>query len=224
MVRIERLADNVVLHLGNCREVLPTIGPVNAVLTDPPYGIEEIVGAYGRSGRNIAGDKSLGAMVEALEVLSSTQRDVWLAVFYSCRISPAFFRATQFLSYYGEIIWNKKAPGMGGALRYQHENIALFRIGEPPGLGACFSVLPSYRVGEVHPHQKPVALMQRLCEVVPGRVVLDPFMGSGSTGVAAVQMGRGFVGVEIDAAHFDVACSRIYGALGSRDMFALAAD
>lgn len=61
-----------------------------------------------------------------------------------------------------------------------------------------------------HITQKPLSIVQDLCAVAPtGGLVLDPFMGSGTTGVAALRSGRRFIGVEIEPAHFDVACRRI---------------
>src|SRR5690606_22657747 len=63
--------------------------------------------------------------------------------------------------------------------------------------------------GRQHPNEKPVDLLQRLITKCPEGTVFDPFMGSGSTGVAAVRMGRPFVGVEIDPRYFDIACRRI---------------
>lgn len=110
-------------------------------------------------------------------------------------------------------------PVWGGALRYQHENIALFcKAGARP-LGNTFSILSHYRVGDVHPHEKPVPLMKRLLEIGGGQSILDPFMGSGTTGVAAVQMGREFIGIELERRYFDIACDRIDKAQRQGDFF-----
>ena len=74
-----------------------------------------------------------------------------------------------------------------------------------PGFYECSA--PRKRV---HVTQKPVELLRELLRIVPpGAIVLDPFMGSGTTGVAALQTSRGFVGIELDPAHFDNACERI---------------
>ncbi|MFC6971894.1 DNA methyltransferase [Paraburkholderia dipogonis] len=72
----------------------------------------------------------------------------------------------------------------------------------------------------LHVTQKPLALMRELLRVVPsGAIVLDPFMGSGTTGVAALQTGRGFVGIELDPTHFDNACERINEAHRQGELF-----
>jgi DNA modification methylase len=72
-----------------------------------------------------------------------------------------------------------------------------------------------------HPTQKPLALMKWCVELLPKNVstILDPFMGSGTTGVAAVNLGRKFVGIEIHKPYFDIACKRISDALKQPDMF-----
>ena len=70
-----------------------------------------------------------------------------------------------------------------------------------------------------HPTQKPVALMKWCLGFIGGATILDPFMGSGSTGVAAVQLGRNFIGCEVDAKHFETACKRIEDAQRQGDMF-----
>ena|ERR1035437_9795467 len=215
----EQLSDDVTLYCGDCREVIPTLDKIDAVVTDPPYGIEELVVGYGRTavGKthiNIAGDKNLDCMVEVFELIKRFG-NLWIAAFYSCRISPTFFQATASLDYHGEMVWDKKVLGFGRDIRYQHENVAFFKVGEPELLGSCASVLSYMRAnGEnLHPHEKPVQVMNNICSIVPGKIILDPFMGSGSTGVAAVQLKRGFIGVEFDQKYFDIARKRISEAL-----------
>jgi DNA modification methylase len=73
--------------------------------------------------------------------------------------------------------------------------------------------------GRVHPNEKPVALMVRLIRKCPRNLILDPFMGSGTTGVAAVKLGRAFIGIEIEERYFSIACRRIEEALKQPDLF-----
>jgi len=74
--------------------------------------------------------------------------------------------------------------------------------------------------GKVHPTQKPIELMRWCVDKVPSaQTVLDPFMGSGTTGIAAVKLGRRFIGIEIDQRYFDIACRRIEDAAKQPDMF-----
>lgn len=72
--------------------------------------------------------------------------------------------------------------------------------------------------GRVHPTEKPVPLLQKLVKKLPG-IVLDPFMGSGTTGVACMRLGRRFIGIEIEPRYFDIACKRIDDAQRQGDMF-----
>lgn len=227
MFKTEQLADNVTIYLGNCLEVIPTFGPntFDALVSDPPYGIEDIVGGYGRKqlaevghhDLTIASDKSLDAMTEMLNLVKLFKQNMWLALFYSCRISPQFFQATSMLDYFGEVIWDKKAPGLGSQIRYQHENVGFFTLGNPEPLGTLPSVKTYMPLkGEeksVHPHEKPLPVMHTICSVVPGKVILDPFMGTGSTGAAAVQLKRGFIGIELEQKYFDLARAKINNAL-----------
>jgi DNA modification methylase len=214
------IIGNATLYLGDCRDILPTLGKVDAVVTDPPYGIEDLVGGYGRAGRTIANDRDLTVCHQALKLSAECLDDGYLLAFYSCRVSPSFLGGLPGNTRYaGELIWDKKAPGMGGPLRYQHENIAILTVGAPQPMGAIFSVLPYYRQGVVHPHEKPVDLMKKLLGAFPSETVLDPFMGSGTTGVAAVQMGRKFIGIEREPKYFDIACKRIEQAQRQGDLF-----
>ena len=89
------------------------------------------------------------------------------------------------------------------------------------GMGSvlsCSNVSPASRV---HPTEKPVDLLVTMIDAVPGSVVLDPFMGSGSTGVAAVRAGRSFVGIEINPAHFETACKRVSAEVAKPRLFAV---
>lgn len=111
-------------------------------------------------------------------------------------------------------IWDKQAAGLGTGFRAQHECILHFSIDTPRYHSKSFgNVLRAPRMpsDRDHPTEKPVGLMSALIDVQTeiGTTVLDPFMGSGSTGVAAVSMGRKFVGIEHDPKHFDTACRRI---------------
>lgn len=216
--RVE-VIGSCVLYLGDCLEIMPSLEKVDAVVTDPPYGIEGIVGGYGRAGRTIQNDKDLNTMARAFRLLVEHQRAYWLAAFFSPRVAPAFHDACGWMTWRGEIVWNKKAPGMGAGLRYQHETIGLFSVGEVQPLGSLFSVQDYYRQGDVHPHEKPVGLMRQLLDVIPGHTILDPFAGSGTTIVACARMGKAGVGIELDEDYFNIACKRIREAYSQPDLF-----
>jgi DNA modification methylase len=219
-MRIETIGD-ATLYNGDCLEVIPTLHGIGAVCTDPPYGIEDIVGGYGRAHENIANDKDLSVCMSALQAACRIAPSALWAVFYSPRVRRQFMSSLPSeLHDLGEIIWDKKAPGMGRGIRYQHETVAIFYTGDPkPLLKDTFSVLTHYRSAEQHPHQKPAELMKRLVQCVSAGITLDPFMGSGTTGVACAQMGKKFTGIELDPRYFDIACERIQKAYDQGDMF-----
>ena len=83
----------------------------------------------------------------------------------------------------------------------------------------CPPVQSMAKNGRLHPNQKPLALIERLLRKCPDGAVLDPFMGSGTTGVACVRMGRKFIGIEIDDRYFEIACERISKAVAQPDLF-----
>lgn len=121
------------LYQGDCLEVIPTLGAVDAVVTDPPYGIEDMVGGYGRGGKHrIANDKTLKFALDALNLAGKMFNDIRVISFYSCKVTDDFLSGVIELDYFGEIIWNKKVPGLGANFRYQHENAAIFTKGTPP--------------------------------------------------------------------------------------------
>jgi DNA modification methylase len=219
-MHVVQIGDATLYH-GDCRDIIPLVGRIDSVVSDPPYGIEELVGGYSRSGATIANDKNLDCCFEALNLIAESQTDIRLTVFYSARITDKFFASAGKLgAYVGEIIWDKKAPGMGNPLRYQHENVAIFELGTPAhAMGESFSIIVDMRTPELHPHQKPPILMQQLCNVAGGQTILDPFMGSGSTGVAALRTGRKFIGIELDAKHFATAVARITEANNTPDLW-----
>lgn len=219
-MKVEHLGNRVILYHGDSREILPSLPCVDAVVTDPPYGIQKKASWYGRKRKTIAGDTSLDVCRDVFQLITQHQTNIWLMAFYSCRISPEFFQMACDLDYFGEIIWDKKIIGMGTDIRYQHENIAVFKIGEPIQLNPLASVQSFTRVKSAHPHEKPVQVMDNLCRAVPGQTVLDPFMGSGSTGVAVSGINnRKFIGIEIDQKYFDLACKRISESLKQPQAF-----
>lgn len=235
------------LYLGDCREVLPTLPKVDAVITDPPY----CSGGFSEAGKQAA--KGMGLRSETVRELGWFVNDnmttaglCWLmsSVAGWCRrslkqggtltaftdwrmaghLAPAI-EASGF-RYQNLLVWAKPSAGLGSGFRAQHELALHFSNGTPEYYSASNgNVLSSARVHSSvreHQTQKPVDLIERILETVTdkGHVVLDPFMGSGTTGVAAAQNGRRFIGIELDPANFDIACRRIEDAQRVQDMFA----
>lgn len=216
---------------GDALAVLATLpdATFDAVVTDPPYGTHAPRDGYGRrqkwGGRQaIAGDADLSALAASLPQLRRLLKpDAWLACFCSPKRRDdvgALLRGAG-LRVVGEVVWDKKAPGLGGGIRYRHEAVLLCSFGKPSGRGELHSVIsewvPKGQHGhrqQLHVHEKPVPLVCDLLAYVsgPGDLVLDPFAGSGTTGVACRLLGRRFIGVEVVPAYAETARRRIAGA------------
>jgi hypothetical protein len=124
--------------------------------------------------------------------------------------------------WFGGIVWDKGAPGLGYHIRYQHEDIAVFRVGEPKRpKDALLSIVRGAAMSEEHPHEKPPKILIPLVAWATerGGAILDPFMGSGTTGVACMNLGRKFIGIEIEPKYFDIACERIENSQRQARMF-----
>ncbi|WP_421696901.1 DNA-methyltransferase [Ancylobacter sp.] len=210
-MRVEHIGD-CTLYLGDCRDILPTIGRVDAVVTDPPYGIgrdgkpRSSSRHGGHKGYEFRGwDDGRPSQETFSTILSLASSVVIWGGNYFADLLPA---TSKWLSWDkgqridqadAELAWTS----LSGALRVITLNRAEIN-----------------QDGAVHPTQKPVRLMEwSLAQINASGVVLDPFMGSGSTGVACVRRGCGFVGIERDAEYFDIACERIRKAYAQPDMF-----
>jgi len=133
----------------------------------------------------------------------------WLLAFYAPRKTPEFIASVGPL-WIGEIIWDGCCPGLGYTVRYQHESIAVLRVGNAPRpVAPIISVIREYGEGvDFHPHQKPIALMKKLAAFIAG-TILDPFMGSGTTLRAAKDLGRRAIGIEIEERYCEIAANRL---------------
>ena len=215
MIREERIGD-CRLILGDCLEVMQTLGPVDAVVTDPPYGIAHSSN-YGASwsGRQIANDHDTSARDAALMEARTSS----FLVFGSWkRQHPAGTHTV--------LIWDKgDAAGMGDLSvpwKPNHEEIYVIGKGfsgeRGPGILRHNNVTWESK-GRAHPNAKPVSLMMDLIGKVAGETILDPFMGSGTTLVACAKLGRKGIGIEIDPDYFEIACKRVEDAYRQPDLF-----
>lgn len=206
------------LHHGDCLEILPSIAAasVDAVITDPPYGIKYKNKRHDIRPRQYAemldgdGDQTVGqAVIDSLSV-----QGLPICVFAHHRY-PWVGNWRQWL------VWDKGgAVGGGGDIatcwKFTWELIQVGGFGRLNG-NRDESVL-RYPIGQSsmhhHPTQKPLGLMIYLIEKLtnPGDTILDPFMGSGTTGVACIETGRNFIGIEREPSYFAIAEKRIEAA------------
>ena len=199
--------DGIVIYHGDCQEILPALTGVDVLVTDPPYGI-----AY-FSARKRRDNYARGILGDMDAVLRDWLVGEWdglpALLFGSWRISrPAGTRAV--------LIWDKGgALGMGDlSLPWKLDHEEIYVIGHgwrgSRDTGSVLRVPPEQSLGRDHPHQKPLRLMKMLLEkCLPSWVVLDPFMGSGSTLVAAKQLGRRAIGIEIEERYCEIAAKRL---------------
>lgn len=189
--------------LGDCLEILPTLGPIDSLVCDPPYGM-----SFQSNYRNIQHEKITNDESESLLV--------WATKLKARHSSYVFCRWDNLASVPHPkscITWVKNNWSMGD-LNHEHARqteIVLFYAGEEHRFpdGRPTDVVFSDRTSnENHPTEKPVSLMAKTCSWTIGTVI-DPFMGSGTTGVACLRTGRNFIGIEIDPKHYATACERM---------------
>lgn len=245
-MRVEIIGD-AALYLGDALEVMEGLAPVDAIVTDPPYCSGSVSEAsrtaakgQGLRSENITklgwfvGD-NMGTAGLAMLLRSMAFRGLKILspegsvlVFCDWRMVPNLAPTIESagLRFQNMVVWDKGAMGLGMGFRAQHEIVLHYTAGAPKyhDLGTS-NVIRTGRVTadeREHQTQKPVELMEALLRVVcpPGGAVLDPFMGSGTTGVAATMLGRRFIGIERDPQHFDTACKRIAAAYAQPRLFA----
>ena len=204
MTRIEQIGD-CTLYLGDCREILPTLGKVDAVVTDPPYGI-----GFEYASHDDAPDKWFDLMdqivplcrlaapfvimpccsINRLPWWYENHKPDWIVAWY--KGSPGHLSAVGFNDWEAHVVW-------GRPRRPMHD---------------YFSTECGFDANG-HPCPKPMRYAMWLVSRAAGsdETVLDPFMGSGTTGVACANLGRKFIGIEIEPKYFDIACKRIAAAV-----------
>jgi site-specific DNA-methyltransferase (adenine-specific) len=227
MGRVERIGL-ATLYLGDCREIAPGLERPAAVISDPPYGVSLNTRTVSTN-RHRGGEFGLSGSADFPEVVGD-DAPFDAAAWQDAAAAVVLWGGNHFggmPSASRWLVWDKRCGGapddnadcemawtnVGGPARI-HRQLwrGFFRQGEENAAIAG---------AKEHPTQKPVALMRWCIEqakVPPGGVILDPYMGSGSTGVAAVTMGHPFIGIEIEPRYFDTACRRIEQAQRQPDL------
>lgn len=208
----KRHIGNCTLYLADCASILPTLTKVDAVVTDPPYGIASVwKGGFGRGWAKADSDKEARnawdskrpskSVFASLRAISDYQI-FWGGNYFADMLPPSR----------GWLAWIKPERGFTlseAELAWTNRDTVLrvfdYARSEPD---------------RVHPTQKPVDVMLWCLTAIPkAQVIFDPFMGSGTTGVACVKLGRKFIGIEIDPNYFEIACKRIGEAQRQPDLF-----
>jgi len=209
MTHREEIIGDCRLILGDCRDILPTLSPVDAVVTDPPYGIASTwKGGSGSGWGKAKGEADLrnewddeAPSADFFDLLRSLSREqiIWGGNYFPLPPSRCW------------LVWNKPERNFTLAeaeLAWTNRDNVVRVIDSPRS-----------EAGRLHPTQKPVPVMMWSVDKTKG-TVLDPFMGSGTTGVACVNLGRAFIGIEREPSYFDIACRRIEEAYKQPRLFA----
>lgn len=205
-----RVIGECLCLLGDCAEILPVLPQVDAVITDPPYGISH--------------ESSHGATWQNTTILGDTDtkcRDTILSGFTNVACCGTW-KTPPIAQAHSCIVWDKDFTGMGNLsfpwkpsfeLIYFRGNLWSKRHREPGVLKirkTTWENNPHGNFIRYHPHEKPIELFVNLIEATPvGSLLLDPFAGSFTTGVACVQLGRQFIGIEIDPHYYSIGVKRI---------------
>jgi len=209
------------LYLGDCREILPDLPKVDAVITDPPYGIGADKGKKGstpfKGGKPVQRawhpENNWDNFRPDNDVILMTVNAGRVAIIWGGNYFADLLPAT------GRWLWWDKCQTMPS---YGDGELAWTNLPQttPKKFVLANNKLLADKVERYHPTQKPLQLMQWCISFVPSAdTILDPFMGSATTGVAAVQMGRQFIGIEREKKYFDIACERIQKAVNQGMLF-----
>ena len=218
------------LYQGDCAELLPTLGRVDCIITDPPYSANTHKMAKTNKGAGpgvslITFASLTGEQFDAVMARCIAAADGWVIATCDYKHAARYYEAPEFVRLGAWVKPNPMPqisadrPGQG------FETVLILHSGKSPkkwnrGGGSGVWTFPVHTGAEV-PTQKPLALISAFVSdfTAAGQVIADPFMGSGTTGVAALQNGRGFIGIERDAKHFAIACKRIEQAYAQGQLF-----
>ena len=222
MAEIVTIGD-ATLYLGDCMDILPTLSKVDAVITDPPYGIGEsskkVASRQRKEGGNsaaLADQRDYGEFdwdqkpPEKTLIDAIRDKAQWSALF-----GGNYFELPPTSCW---LVWDKLNGDNDFAdceLAWTNWNKAVRRI-----QWRWNGMIRQGNEERYHPTQKPLGVMKWVIGLCPkSDTIFDPFMGSGTTGVAAIEMGRKFIGIEREPKYFDIACKRIEQATKQEDMF-----
>jgi site-specific DNA-methyltransferase (adenine-specific) len=236
--RIEKIG-NATLYLGDCREIMPTLDAVDHVISDPPYeavtqnkwGVLNGVDYRDFTKDGLRFEAIDGIREDAAKLIAASAQG-WAIVFCQAEGVRAWrdaFAATP-AKYKRALVWvktdampqfNGQGPSVG------HEMMVAVWCGKGHshwnggGRPGTFTYPKNSGGKHEHPTQKPLPLMRQLVALFTdqGQTVLDPFMGSGTTGLAALAEGRSFVGIEVNPKYYEIALQRLAEAIRQPDFF-----
>ncbi len=211
--------DGITIYHGDCRDVMPDLRHtgVDMLLTDPPYASAAATVTTGFAREKWGGnwgDMSLLSLMAA-GVLDQPCFAPEHEVYWFCdqfafaALVPFFFRRYPLVQ---SIVWDKDVLGVGGCYRKQTEFVIYARTSGAPKMAKdrrdLFRLRPNY-ANKQHPSEKPLPLIRHLAEATEWACALDPYMGSGTTLLAAKALGRHAIGIEIEERYCEIAARRL---------------
>jgi site-specific DNA-methyltransferase (adenine-specific)/modification methylase len=210
-MRVEQIGL-ATLYLGDCREIAPTLDRPSAIVTDPPYGLGDKWNGGGGSKRSswrfnpaeakVWDGRPCDGVLPLLQLADHVV--IWGGNYYPLPPSRCW------------LVWDKKQNDQWTTGQAE---LAWTNIDKPVRVFRFAQCEQANEGRKDHPTQKPLALMMWCLKWVGEGTILDPYMGSGTTGVACIKQRRPFVGIEVDPRYFDIACRRIEEAQRQGDMF-----
>lgn len=202
-MRKEVIGDST-LYLGDCWDILPSIGKVCAVVTDPPYGISANKQTLGKGKKEFHRGEDWDESAPDISPLLNIAEKCcfWGGNYFSDKLPVTN----------DWLVWHKVNDGRS----FSECELAWTNFGRQT------RHISHHWGGEEkqHPTMKPLAVMEWSLSFIPdAELILDPFMGSGTTGVAAMIQSKKFIGIERDEKYFEIACERIYDAQRQFDLF-----
>jgi site-specific DNA-methyltransferase (adenine-specific) len=224
----KEIIENCTLYLGDCHEIIPALGKVDAVVTDPPYILHTQGG--GTFGRRTYRDKIRKAGIDKGFDFSLLNGNLSNSIVCFCHDKQLCELLPHFQKHFDRhtlCYWHKSNPMPVAMMNYRPEveiyihawKKGFYPTGTLSELGRVF-LHPVGKSAFDHPTVKPLPLMNKIITNTNGDLILDPYMGTGTTGVACVKAGRKFIGIEVNENFFDIACKRIEQAYLQPDMFA----
>ena len=195
--------ESVTIYHGDCLEIMPELEPVDLVLTDPPYGMD-----FQSNHRRIKHTKIVGDKCFPVEAISELEKIATRAVYVFCR----WDNLGDLPKPKSVLAWVKNNWSMGD-LKHEHgrqwEAICFYPQQDHEFITRIPDVIHAVRTGnDEHPTQKPTAVLSTIINANVGRLILDPFMGSGTTLRAAKDLGRKAIGIEIEEKYCEIAANR----------------
>ncbi|WP_311267476.1 site-specific DNA-methyltransferase [Sphingobium sp. WCS2017Hpa-17] len=221
------------LYLGNCHDIPPRLGPIDCGVMDPPYDFEASGGGIFRRDRQCMDKIQAAGLDKGFDhrVITASQFRSVVIFCHNDQLDTLLPHLSEQFDRFALCFWHKSNPMPVANKHYKPDTEIYIHAWNAGGFPAGdladkarYIVAPVGQQGEFdHPTVKPLAVMRKIIVNANGDTICDPFMGTGSTGVAALERGKRFIGIERDPKYFDIACKRIADAQRQGNLFTEAA-